>query len=369
MRAAFFCAMRRMFTGVSPTCITRPVALLMEARLDRLKGLYALDQMNLSLIYGPDEQRDIAARIDISPTPWPAKKLHADLSILKDVDVIFSGWGAPRLDAEFLAAAPQLKVIFYGAGAAAGLVTEASWKCGVQVTSAYAANAIPVAEYALAMILFSLKHGFRNARATRELQNFPPHQPSPGAYGSTVGLVSLGVIGRHLLKLLGSFDLRVVVCDPFVTSEEAEQLGVKLLPLEELFRVSDVVSLHTPLLNETRGLITGAHLASMKMGATFMNTARGAVVREEEMIEVLRHRPDLLAIIDVTYPEPPAKGSGLYTLPNIVLTPHIAGSKDAECRRMGRAMVDELNRYLDGKPLQWAVTRELAKFSSHRPIS
>jgi phosphoglycerate dehydrogenase-like enzyme len=107
-------------------------------------------------------------------------------------------------------------------------------------------------------------------------------------------------------------------------------------------------------------MITGAHIASMKQGATFINTARGAIVRENEMIEVLKQRPDLQAVLDVTYPEPPAAGSPLYTLPNVILTPHIAGSMDAECRRMGRYMVEELRRYVAGKPLRWEVTREAA---------
>lgn len=337
--------------------------------MDRLSGLYVLDHLSFSLIYGPDELRDIAARVDIQSKPWSVKEIQSDRSVLRNVDVIFSGWGAPRLDADFLAAAPRLKAFFYGSGSAGGLVTQAAWNRGVHVTSAYAANAVPVAEYALAMILFSLKHGFRNARATRDLESFPAHWPVPGAYGSTIGLVSLGMIGRSLLKLLRLFDLRVVVFDPFISDEEAAHLGVRLLSLEELFRVSDVVSLHTPLLKETRGFITGAHIASMKDGATLLNTARGAIVREEEMIDVLKQRPDLQAVLDVTYPEPPTKGSALYTLPNVVLTPHIAGSKDIECRRMGRAMVDELDRYLSGQLLKWAVTPEVAKFSSHRPLS
>jgi phosphoglycerate dehydrogenase-like enzyme len=340
-----------------------------EARLDRLKGLYALDHANLSLIYGPDEQRDIAARVDIESKAWSASELKSNRSVLKEVDLIFSGWGAPRLDAEFLAAAPKLNVVFYGAGAASGIITEAAWNRQVQATSAYAANAVPVAEYSLAIILFTLKHGFANARTVRELQSYPGHKPAPGAYGSTVGLVSLGMIGRGLLKLLKPFDLHIVVCDPFVSEEESRDLGVKLVSLEELFRVSDVVSLHVPLLKETRGLITGAHIASMKQGATFLNTARGAVVREDELIDVLTRRTDLQAVLDVTDPEPPVKGSPFYTLDNVVLTPHIAGSRDNECRRMGRAMVDELNRYLAGEPLKWAVTPELAKFSSHRPNS
>jgi phosphoglycerate dehydrogenase-like enzyme len=96
----------------------------------------------------------------------------------------------------------------------------------------------------------------------------------------------------------------------------------------------------------------------MKPYATFINTARGAVVREPEMIEVLRARPDLVAVLDVTYPEPPAPDSPLYDLPNVIYTPHIAGSMDHECYRMGQMMVDELRRYVNGQPLRHALSRE-----------
>jgi phosphoglycerate dehydrogenase-like enzyme len=99
----------------------------------------------------------------------------------------------------------------------------------------------------------------------------------------------------------------------------------------------------------------------MKPGATFINTARGAVVREQEMIAVLQQRPDLFAVLDVTYPEPPEPDSPLYTLPNVVLTPHIAGAMGVECNRMGRYMVEELKRYLRGDSLEWGITREMAR--------
>jgi phosphoglycerate dehydrogenase-like enzyme len=96
----------------------------------------------------------------------------------------------------------------------------------------------------------------------------------------------------------------------------------------------------------------------MKQDATFINTARGAVVNQEEMIRVLQERTDLYAVLDVVYPEPVEDGSPLTVLPNVVLTPHIAGSMDRECNRMGRFMVEELQRWLRGEPLQWQVTRE-----------
>jgi phosphoglycerate dehydrogenase-like enzyme len=263
--------------------------------------------------------------------------------------------------------APKLKAIFYAAGAIGSWVTDAVWDRNILVTTASVANAQPVAEYTLACILFSLKHGWKLMRQTRAERWFPPRDAAPGNYGSTVGLASLGLIGRNLLKLLRPFDLNVLVYDPFVTALQALELGVEKVSLEELFRRGDVVSIHTPSLPETQGMITGAHLAGMKHGATFINTARGELVREQEMIEVLKNRPDLQAVLDVSEPEPPAADSPLYTLDNVVMTPHIAGSAGNECRRLGRYMVDELNRYVAGEPLKYVVTPEAAEHSCHRP--
>jgi phosphoglycerate dehydrogenase-like enzyme len=221
------------------------------------------------------------------------------------------------------------------------------------------------------MILFSLKHGWHFIRATREARTFPPrNQPSiPGAYGSTVGLVSMGVSARTLRKLLNSFDVSVIAYDPFLSPAEAKALNVRLLPLDQLFRQSDVVSIHTPLLPETRGLITGHHIAAMKNGATFINTARGDVVRQTELVDVVTARSDLQVILDVTSPEPPAPDCALFDLPNVIITPHIAGSLDRECRRMGHVMVEELRRFVAGQPLLWSISPELAARTSHRPLA
>jgi phosphoglycerate dehydrogenase-like enzyme len=264
------------------------------------------------------------------------------------------------MDAAFLAAAPKLRAVFYGAGSVRGMVTDALWERGLVVTSSWGANGIPVAEYTLSQILFSLKLGWRYALSIRRDGAYPRRWPVPGAYGSTVAIVSLGMIGRLVCKLLRPFDIKVVAYDPFASPQDAAALGVTQCSLDECFARADVVSLHTPWLPETERMITGAHFRAMKQDATFINTARGAVVDEPAMVEVLRQRPDLTAILDVTHPEPPKPGSPLYTLPNVVLTPHIAGSMDTECRRMGRYAVEECRRFLAGEPLQWRVTRERA---------
>jgi phosphoglycerate dehydrogenase-like enzyme len=326
-----------------------------------LKALFILGEGSAHAIYGDPEKRDIAERVQVLAPPLSAEQALARPDLLRDVEVVFSGWGAPRLDQAFLKAAPRLKLFLYGAGSIRGFTTPEFWKAGIPICSAWGANAVPVAEYTLAQILFSLKHGWRYAAEVKRLRAHPPKWTVPGAYQSTVGLVSLGMIGRLMVERLKPFDLNVIAYDPYVSPETAARLGVALAPLETLFEQSDVVSLHTPWLKETEGLITGRHLASMKPGSTFINTSRGAVVNEPEMIGVLEKRPDLFAVLDVTYPEPPPPGSPLYTLPNVILTPHIAGSMDAECRRMGRYMIDELDRFLGGAPMRWQVTEEMSK--------
>jgi len=275
-----------------------------------------------------------------------------------EVEMIFSSWGMVPMDDAFFRRFPKLKVVFYGAGTVRGFVTDAFWRRKIRLTNAASANAVPVSEYTISQILFALKHGWQQALYIRKHKKFPDRYLLPGAYQSTVGLISLGMIGRLVAKKLQQFDLNVVAYDPYITPEEGAKLKVKLMSLEEVFSVSDVVSCHAPVLKETEKMIQRRHFESMKPGATFINTARGALVHEDEMIHVLKKRPDLFALLDVTEPMPPVEGSPLYTMPNIMLTPHIAGCLGHECRRMGKLMVEELDRYLDGKPLRYEIDEE-----------
>ena len=330
-------------------------------------GLFVLNADAYGLAYGPDEREAIGRLATLIGPPMTRDDLAARPDLLARVEVLFSGWGAPLADEAFLDQAPRLRTVFYAAGATGSWMTEAAWDRGLVVTTASAANAVPVAEYTLATILFSLKHGWKLARDARDGQYFPPRDAAPGCYRSTVGLISMGTIARTLLELLRPFDLDVIVYDPFLGDAEAAELGVTRVSLETLFRWADVVSVHAPELPETEGMVTGRLVESMKFGGTFINTARGAIVREAEVLAVLARRPDLQAVLDTVIEEPPPAGSPLYTLPNVVLTPHIAGSVGNECRRMGRYMVEELERYVRGQPLRWALTRKATVNSAHRP--
>lgn len=323
------------------------------------KALYVMNPSEWSRVYPSSIQAELARLVSVmGPVLTPAQAL-ARPDLLAQMDILLSGWGGPKLDREFLELSPRLQAVFYGAGAVGHMLTEAFLERQIALTSANTVNAIPVAEFSLAHILLGLKRSWQQALETKRRRAFfLPQLPVAGAYHSTVGLVSLSTIGRAVLQRLEPFDVQVIAYDPTLDEHEALGLGAEKVSLETLFATSDVVSLHAPLIPETEGMITGSLLASMKEGATFINTARGAIVRENEMIEVLRIRPDLTAVLDVTDPEPPLPTCALFDLPNAIVTPHIAGSLDGECARLGRWMADEVRRYVAGEPLLGRVCPE-----------
>lgn len=317
-----------------------------------IRAAYVLSEEDYGRIYGV-EQRAAIARICGGEPPFiPSNSLSAGDARLADVEVILSGWGAPVMDERFCAQAPALRAVLYAAGAVSGFVTPALRIRGVVVASAVAANAIPVAEYTHAAILFSLKRGWEFLRVPNPPKNVLDQVP--GCYRSTVGLLSLGMVGRLVAERLRKTDIHVVAYDPYASEKEAEELGVRLVDLAELF-ASDVVSIHAPLTEQTRHLVNRELLASMVHRATLINTARGAVIDQAALVSVLSERPDLQAVLDVTDPEPLPEDSPLRALPNVVLTPHIAGSLGPECHRMADLMVDELQRYASGERLRHLV--------------
>lgn len=327
--------------------------------MQKPKGTFILPEESYHLIYSQEQVNRIGDLVDLTLPRQDPDAVRKRPEILREVELVFTGWGSLAYDAEILAAAPNLKVIFYGAGSVRGTATDDSWERSVRITSAWAANAVPVVEYTLAHIYLALKKAYQHQARFRQERRWV-RLPVAGGYGSTVGLISLGMIGRMVAERLKTSDLRVIAYDPFVSHDDARRLNVEMVGLEEIFRRADVVSLHTPLLESTRGMIRGLHLALMKPNATFINTSRGAIVHEADMIEVLIQRPDLFAVLDVTWPEPPALNSPLFTLPNVFLTPHIAGAMSGECHRLGLVMVEELERYLQGQPLLYELTREKA---------
>ena len=323
----------------------------------RPKAIFLLNEDSHDLIYPAQIREQIEVLADVIAPPLSKDNWsEADVD-LSEVEVIFSGWNMPVADQAFLDAFPKLQAVFYGAGTVRYFATPEFWARDILVTSSYVANSIPVAEYTLGAILLSLKEFWRYARLAKKQEGRGDHTRSMlGAYRTRVGIISFGMIARRVCELLKPFDVECVVACPFLTEAEAEEAGVTLASLEEVFSTCDVVSLHTPSLPETQGMLGGEHFERMKPNATFINTARGAVIREQEMVQVAKQRPDLNFILDVVEPEPPLPGSGILELENIIFTPHIAGSMGPEIGRLGEYMLDEFKCYLAGKPLKWQIT-------------
>jgi len=327
------------------------------------KGLFILGQEEYDLIYGEKQRSAIRSMVDIYHpfiTPQQAKESPR---VLQGMQFLFTGWQGPVLDSDFLDAAKNLEAVFYAGGSLRGVVTDEFWDKDIPITCAWEANAVPVAEFTISQIIFGLKIGWQSVNKIKAEQKWPDEEFTkniPGCYGSTVGLVSLGAIGKRVCKLLSSFDVNIIAYDPFITQAQADSLAVKLCSLKEVFSRSDVVSIHTPLLDETVGLITGEHLRLMKPYSTFINTSRGKVVRQNDLISVMKQRPDMIAVLDVLEQEPPRSGDEILTLDNIITTHHISGSKNIECTRMADFMIQELKRFLNNEPLQWQIRRDKA---------
>ncbi|MFF3317166.1 hydroxyacid dehydrogenase [Streptomyces sp. NPDC003035] len=280
-----------------------------------------------------------------APTPRVA-------AALAEAEILLTCWGAPPLTTDVLDRAPRLRAVVHAAGSVKHHVTAACWQRGLTVTSAAAANALPVAEYTLAAILFAGKqvlHAALRYGETRADGAWTADSETSGNYRRTVGLVGASRIGRRVIELLRPFDFQVLLYDPYVTAPEARALGVEPVGLDELCSRSTIVSVHAPQLPSTHRMIGARQLALMPDGATLVNTARGSLIDEAALLpHVTSCR--LHAVLDVTDPELPPPDSPLWTLPNVLLTPHVAGSLGNELHRMADHALEEVARYGRGEP-------------------
>lgn len=285
----------------------------------------------------------------------------ADPEGFADVDFIFSTWGMVELtEAQIRSIFPKLQCVFYAAGTVQ-FFARPFLHCGVKVFSAWAANGVPVAEYTVAQILLANKGFFQLCPMMRRQDDSAYRYKNnyPGNFGARIGIIGAGMIGKMVIKMLKRYHLEVVTFDPFLSEEKAAELGVKKCSLEEIFATCQVVSNHLANNPQTVGMLNGKLFASMLPYATFLNTGRGAQVVEADLVEVLTNRPDLTAVLDVTFPEPPNKDHPFYHLPNCFLTPHVAGSSGDEVCRMAEYMVEEFNRYLRNEPCLYEVTEKM----------
>jgi phosphoglycerate dehydrogenase-like enzyme len=314
---------------------------------------FALSPERTHHVFAPDDRARLAACCTI-PQPAPIRQFVDATDLMREVEVLVTSWGCPAIDAAVLAAAPRLRLIAHAAGTVKTFIAREAFDRGIVVTHAAAANALPVAEFTLAAILFANKRvlHFRTLYAAQRrggLAQELAREPL-GNFRKTVGIIGASRIGLRVIELLRPFDLAVLLYDPFVTPADAAELGVEPAELDALLERADVVSLHAPSLPATRHMLDARRLARLRDGATLINTARGALV-DQAALEAELVSGRINAVIDVTEPEVLPADSALYTLPNVLLTPHIAGALGLERQRLGALIANEVERYARSEPL------------------
>lgn len=325
-----------------------------------MKALFMTSSIKkIDEVYTKETRKTLAESLEFLDPVTSADQLsRPDLA---DAEIIFSTWGMLPLTKEQLAAyLPNLKAVFYGAGSVQ-YFARPFIESGVQVFSAWAANAVPVAEYTVAQIILANKGYFQRFH---HLPGEPWSNRSFGGYytgnfKNRVGLIGIGMIGRLVAQMLKAYNLEILAFDPFLPDEKAAELGIEKVTLETLFSECTVISNHLANNPQTVGMLNGSLFKLMKPNATFINTGRGAQVVEDDLIAALEAEPARVALLDVTMPEPPKPDSRFYTLPNVFLSPHIAGSLGDEVARMGDYMAEEFARFINGEPTKWNVTLKM----------
>lgn len=305
-------------------------------------------EASINYVYTEEQKNKIISMNDMTSQIYSLDDIQAGK--LADVEVIFSTWGIPAFTDEDIKKMPKLQAVFYAAGAT-DMFARACFNNNVKVFSAWLANAIPVAEFCVAQIILALKGFFRYARTFTGRDKWDHKFVGHGCYGETIALIGAGAISTKVQELLKSYNVNVIV----VPSRKEK----RTISLEEAFKKAIIVSNHLPDRDDNVGVLNGELFASMREGATFINTGRGRQVNEAELISVMEKRSDLTALLDVTFPEPAEADSKLYTTPNIFLTPHMAGSMNDEVHRMADYMIEEFERFAKGEELKYEVQEKM----------
>ena len=327
-----------------------------------MRVLFAVNQQFRTAMFSDKDCGRIDGLCDVLDTEVPPE---ADkdfiLAHCEDADIIITGWGTVQLDADIIARAENLKLVTHAGGSVKPIVSDAMWDKGARITSAAVAIAYGVAEFCLGQILTAPKRVFWGGLGTREGKWRDGLECFGGAfeiYQQKIGVIGAGHVGKYLIGLLRNFTCDVLLFDPYCPPERAKKMGVaKVDTLEEMFSTCRVISLNAPGTEETKNMIRGRHFKLLPDGAVFINTARSALVNQDEMIEELR-KERFIACLDVTDIEPTPLDHPLRSMPNVLLTPHEAGAIAENRLRIGTFVADEIEAFINNKPLHFEVTRE-----------
>lgn len=284
------------------------------------------------------------------------------MKVLPGAQACITCWRTPSFTDEMLDQLPDLKLIAHSAGAVRDLVPASFWQSNRRITSNAPLIAEDVAQTVLALILPSLKQMWSFSQSTREGKWSGGEAGLFSTYnleGLNVGIVGASKVGKRVAEILRPFGCHLRVWDPMLCSIEAKQLGLELMDLDEMIATSDILTLHAPANPDCRHLLNAKNIPLIKDGALLINTARGMLIDEPALIKELETQR-FFACIDVTDPEPPRADHPFRTLPNVVLTPHIAGGHTVTCRKkMGATSVKEVYNYLTKGLLSFSVIGEM----------
>lgn len=286
------------------------------------------------------------------------------LEFVKGSTVIVTSWDSPKIDGAILKACPALKAVIHGAGSIKPILSDEFIARKIRITNSAVAIGEGVAESALGFAISACKGFYQlNADTASGLWQENIKTTVTDFYDITVGVISGGYVGRHMVKLLKNFHVDVLLYDPILTKEQIAQIGAEKVELNELLSRSDVVSIHAPAILATENMLNKNNLCLLKDGAVLINTARGTIVNEADLIEELK-TGRIFACLDVTNPEPPAKDNELRGMKNVVLTPHIAGTSTNGLRRVALHVCEEIERLINGEKMRTEVNLDdLAKMA------
>jgi phosphoglycerate dehydrogenase-like enzyme len=323
--------------------------------------LSVLDEFR-SRFFDADAMRRLEAAGDLVLDPDPEEHASAESrASLARADVLLTCWDTGHIGGLLEAGAlPRLRMLVHAGGSVRGITGPEIFDRGIRVSSQTELNSEPVAEFTMAMIILAAKNVFRAQHVYRQTKAKPPYDEEPfassGFYGSTIGLIGLSRISRRVIDLLRTSPVTIKVSSGHLTEDEANSLGVHRATQDEVLSTCDVVSLHSASTPHTYHMLGAREFALLKDDATFINTARGAICDEQALIAELE-TGRIQAIIDVTDPEVPVPDSPLWTLPNVQLFPHYAGSMGRELYRLGTGAIDDVEHFLRGIPIAGEFTR------------
>jgi phosphoglycerate dehydrogenase-like enzyme len=313
-------------------------------------------------IFTPEVEADLAQLGQLNFHERSTNLTSAELAAkVGEFDAVITGWGSPPFDQSVLAAKGKLRIVAHSAGSIKHLLPPELFKSGIAVTHAAAAIAPAVAETSLALTLALLRRvpQYTSAmRAGAKWEDMASIGFGPELASTRIGVVGTGHTGRCFVRMLRALDVEVLAYDPYLTPQHAKDLDVRKVELDELLKTCQVISLHAPTTPETHHMSGAKQLALMRDGTIFINTARSWLVNEAALLNELK-RGRLVAALDVFDEEPLPVDSPFRSLPNVYSMPHVAGASLQTALRQGRLIVDELSRFLSGKPLQYPVTLKM----------